>query len=925
MERDGAWGLMTSGDDVPRGATLPAADAVAIDSLLREAVAHHQAGELVQADALYRQILAAEPEHVDALYLLGVMACQVGQFAIALELADRVIAKRPEVAEAHANRGNALNGLRQYEAALASFDTALRLKPEIAEMHANRGNALHGLQRYQDAVEAFGRAIALKPDFVEAHCNCGNALAALGQYEAAVTRYDGAIRLQPGYVEAHCNRGNALHGLHRYADAVTSFDAAIALRPDFAGVHCSRGNALYELARYDEAVASFDAAIRLKEDFAEAHSNRGNALAALGRYQEAVASFDRALRIAPEFAAAHGSRGNALHGLRKYAEAVASFDRALALRPEFAAAWSDRGNALYGAHAFEAAVESCDRAIELQPDFAEAYSNRGTALYRLQRYDAALKSFDQAIQLKPDYAEAYSNRGNALFELREYPAALASFDVAILKNPEYAEAYSNRGKLLESLRQYAAALESFDRALRLKPDTEYLPGIRLHTKRLLCDWEGEESERRDLDARIERGERVADPFVMLALSGSPMVQKKVAEIFVEDRWPPRPGAAMVRRMKREKIRVGYFSADFRNHAISYAMAELLERHDRSRFEIVGFSFGPDVQDAMTARVSAAMDRFVDVRRLLDREVAARSRELEIDIAVDLMGFTEHCRPGIFAERAAPVQVNYLGYPATMGAAYIDYLIADETLVPESSRQHYSEKIVYLPDSFQANDATAVPADAPCSRSAEGLPEQGFVYCCFNSSHKIGPGTFAVWMRILAQVEGSVLWLLEDDAVAAANLRKQAVRAGIVAERLVFAGRVPLPEHRARQRLADLFLDTLPFNAGATASSALWAGLPVLTLMGETFAGRMGGSLLRAVGLPELVTTTGEAYEALAVELARDPARMRAIRGKLERDRRTAQLFDTPRFTRHLEEAYTAMVARSDAGLRAEHISVERSS
>jgi predicted O-linked N-acetylglucosamine transferase (SPINDLY family) len=636
-----------------------------------------------------------------------------------------------------------------------------------------------------------------------------------------------------------------------------------------------------------------------------------------------VASFDRALEITPEFAAAHGSRGNALHGLRQYAEAIASFDRALALRPEFAAAWSDRGNALYGAHAFEDAVESYDRAIALKPDFAEAYSNRGTALYRLQRYDAALASFDQAIQWKPDYAEAYSNRGNALFELREYPAALASFDVAILKKPDYAEAYSNRGKLLQSLRQYAPALESFDRALRLRPDTEYLRGIRLHAKRVLCDWEGAESERRDLEARIERGERVADPFVMLALSGSPGAQKKAAEIFVEDRWPPRAGVAMVRRTRREKIRVGYFSADFRNHAISYAMAELLERHDRSRFEITGFAFGPDVQDAMTARVSAAMDRFVDVRGLLDREVAAHSRELGIDIAVDLMGFTEHCRPGIFAERAAPVQVNYLGYPATMGAAYIDYLIADETLVPEQSRRHYSEKIVYLPDSFQANDATAVVSDGPCSRAAEGLPEEGFVYCCFNSSHKIGPEMFALWMRILAQVEGSVLWLLEDDAVAAANLRKQAARAGIAAERLVFAGRVPLPEHIARQRLADLFLDTLPFNAGATASPALWAGLPVLTLMGETFAGRMGASLLRAVGLPELVTTTEAEYEALAVELARNVGRMQAIREKLRQNRTSAPLFDTARFARHLEAAFEAMVVRSDAGLAPEHIYVAR--
>ncbi len=919
---------MTSRRDVPQGPAEQSssqADPATLQALLQQGLAHHHANELAQAETLYQQVLVAEPDNVDALYLMGVIAVQVGQFVIAVELTDRVLRLRPDLSEVHANRGKALDGLRRYEAAMESFDAALRLKPEVAEVHANRGKALLGLRRYAAAVQAFDRAIALQPSYAEAYCNRGNSLAGLENYEAAVASYDRAIALESGYVEAHCNRGNSLAALKNFEAAVASFDAAIRLRPEFAGVHSSRGNALYELGRYDDAVASFDAAIGLKPEFAEALSNRGNALAALRRYDAAVASFDRALQIMPQHAGAHGSRGNALHGLRHYAAAVESLDRALALKPDFAEAWSDRGNALYGAHEFQAAVESYDRAIALKPDFAEAYSNRGTALYRLGQYELALVSFDKAIQLKPDYAEAYSNRGNALLELRQYPAALASFDVAILKKPDYAEAYSNRGKMLQSLRQVPAALESFDRALRLEPDTDYLRGIRLHAKRFLCDWENEESELRDLEERILRGERVADPFVMLALSDSPAVQKKAAQIYAEDRYPAQAGApaAMQRRTKRDKIRIGYFSADFRNHAVSYAMAELFERHDRSRFEIVGFAFGPDVHDAMTARVSAAMDRFLDVRALLDREVAERSRELEVDIAVDLMGFTEHCRLGIFAERAAPIQVNYLGYPATAGAPYIDYLIADATLVPESSRQHYSERIVCLPDSFQVNDATTPASDAPCSQTAEGLPEQGFVYCCFNSSHKISPGVFARWMRILAQVEGSVLWLLEDDPVAAANLRKEAARGGVAAERLVFAERVPLPEHRARQRLADLFLDTLPFNAGATASSALWAGLPVLTSMGETFASRMGASLLRAVGLPELVTTTAEAYEALAVELGQDATRMRAIREKLERDRHQAPLFDTPRFTRHLEAAYEAMVARSDAGLAPDHISVAR--
>jgi predicted O-linked N-acetylglucosamine transferase (SPINDLY family) len=379
-------------------------------------------------------------------------------------------------------------------------------------------------------------------------------------------------------------------------------------------------------------------------------------------------------------------------------------------------------------------------------------------------------------------------------------------------------------------------------------------------------------------------------------------------------------ALIPRRPQRDKIRIGYFSADFHQHAVSVQMIDLFEQHDRSKFEIIGFSFGPNLTDEMTQRVAAAMDQFVDVRSLSDREIADLSRKLEVDIAIDLMGFTEHFRLGIFTHRAAPIQVNYLGYPGTAGADCIDYLIADSTLVPEAARPHYTEKIVYMPDSFQANSRHPI-SEKPPTRAEQGLPEQGFIFCCFNLSYKIGPATFAIWMRILHRVEGSVLWLLASNPLAEANLRKEAAQRGIDPERLIFAQRLPLAEHLSRQRLAGLFLDTLPFNAGATASPALWAGLPVLTCMGETFAGRMGASLLRAIDLPELITTTPADYENLAIELALDPERLQSIREKLDRNRLTAPLFDTPRFTRNLEAAYSAIHARHHAGLPPDHIHV----
>jgi predicted O-linked N-acetylglucosamine transferase (SPINDLY family) len=363
-----------------------------------------------------------------------------------------------------------------------------------------------------------------------------------------------------------------------------------------------------------------------------------------------------------------------------------------------------------------------------------------------------------------------------------------------------------------------------------------------------------------------------------------------------------------RRPRRDKIRLGYYSADFHNHAVCYLMAELFERHDKTRFEVLGFSFGRDRHDEMRTRVSAAMDQFLDVRFLSDSEVTRLSRQLEVDIAVDLMGFTQHARTGIFAHRAAPIQVNYLGYPATMGAGYIDYLIADPTLIPQASRQHYTEKIIYLPDSFQANSRTE-PSTKPYPRPQE----QGFVYCCFSNNYKITPAIFDVWMRILQRVEGSVLWLLEGNPWAADNLRAEAARRGISPHRLIFARGLPLSQHLARLQSADLFLDTLPFNAGAMASPALWAGLPVLTCMGEALAGRMAASLLRALDLPELVTTNLADYEALAVELALDTNRYQDLRQKLHRNRLTAPLFDASLFTRHLEAAYDAMYDSYQAG------------
>ena len=603
--------------------------------------------------------------------------------------------------------------------------------------------------------------------------------------------------------------------------------------------------------------------------------------------------------------------------------AVELITQAITLNPNNAAFYSNRGNALKDLNQPDAAVESYEKAIALKPDYAEAYYNRGDALKDLRQLSAAIESYDRAVAVNPYYAKAYSNRGNALMELGRLEAAIVSFDKAIAIKPDYAEAYSNRSAPLLALKRYQEAIASFDKAMATNPSHKFLSGARLNTKMQICDWGDVEEEIAELTQNIRQGNKSSAPFEVLALTSSLPVQRKAAEIWANEKYPPDASLAHIpKHAKGKKIRLGYFSMDFKNHPVAYLTAGLFETHDREKFEVFAFSFGFDGRDEMRARLELAFDKFIDVKDKSDMEIAELVRKMQIDIAVDLSGYTGDSRTGIFVLRAAPMQVNYLGYPGTMGVDYIDYLIADRQLITEEAQTHYAEKIVYLPDTYMTSDAKRCISDKNFDREELGLPQTGFVYCCFNNSYKIIPSTFDGWMRILKQVEGSVLWLSENNPVASINLRKEAVQRGVDPQRLVFAERLPsVADHLARHRAADLFIDTLPYNAHTTASDALWAGLPVLTCTGQAFASRVAASLLSAIDLPELITHTQEDYEALAIELATNPQRLKVIKEKLARNRLTTPLFDTKLFTSHLEDAYSQMYERYHADLAPDHIYV----
>jgi protein O-GlcNAc transferase len=731
------------------------------------------------------------------------------------------------------------------------------------------------------------------------------------------------LTARPDFFEALYLLGIITAQTRRANEAAKWLRCAVAAKPADPLAQNLYGDVLKSLGRFQEAVDSYDRALKLKPDFAEAYHNRGDALIQLGRPDEALDSYERAVRVRPDYAEAYNNRGVALHALHRFAEAIDSYERALNARVGYAEAHYNRGLALNELGDSEEALRSYERALALDPRYAAAHNNRGVTLQALKRFEEARESYDRALQITPDLVEALHGRGDALQELGRFEEALESYDRALRIKPDVVEAWHGRGDALFALGRLEAARDSYEQGLRVRKDRNGLYGAWLHTKMQLCDWADLDVHIELLLAAIGEEQRWTAPFPLIAITDSVSLQLCIART-----WAHAPAGAMcpppkiAKRARHDRIRVGYYSADFHDHATAYLIAELFEQHTHERFELTAFSFGPDRRDEMRQRLSAAFDRFLDVRSRSDTDVASISRDLQIDIAVDLKGFTRHGRHGIFAGRAAPIQVNYLGYPGTMGADYMDYIVADRTVIPEASRRFYAEKVVYLPHSYQVNDRQRPIANQEFSRAELGLPPTGFIFCCFNNNYKITPDTFSCWMRILRQAAGSVLWLLADNATAADNLRREAAARGVDAGRLIFGRRMPMALHLARHRAADLFIDTLPCGAHTTASDALWAGLPVLAQVGGSFASRVAASLLKALDLPDLITTTQEEYERLAVSLAADPDRLQEIKQRLGRNRPTSPLFDTEVYARDLECAYTQMYERYHTDSAPDHIVVQ---
>lgn len=817
---------------------------------------------------------------------------------------------------------------------MESAETAER----AAALH-RQAAAAHREGRVRDAVALFQQSLALRKD-AEVYLDFGALLAALSQWGPAGAVYAAALKLSPGSPDAHYGLALAHHAQGRPAEAEPHYRAVLATWPGLGEVWNNLGVALQELGRPGDAEAAYREALRHRREDAGTWKNLAVALEGLGRTGEAEAAYREALSRNPEHAVSLNNLGGIVLAAGRPDDAWRIGRRMAALNPADRHGWMLLGNAAHAAGRWDAAVRANAVAVRLAPDDPGPRNNLANALAASGRRAEAVAEYRTVLGLRPDFSMAAVNLAMELRGLHDTAGALAVLRGVIGQQPDHGAAWRVLGQTLAGAFQPDAALNALRRAVALDPGEPagweglgtaatladrialsiaalrrvrrllpaYNPALAqlAQQQRHACDWRGLAALESDLIGRMRAGALGVPPFGFLAMDTTPDDQRAAAERWARQKAYGVPAVARPTSAGDGRLRIGYLSADFHEHATAYLMAELLERHDRTGFAVTAYSIGIDDGSPMRRRLTAAVERFVDLRDRSDLDAARAIADDGIDILVDLKGYTAFAHTAILAARPAPVQVNWLGYPGTMGADFIDVILADAVTIPPGEEGCYSEAVVRLPHCYQPNDRHRAIAERTPSRAGCGLPEDGFVFCCFNSPYKLTPALFDVWARLLRAVPGSVLWLYAGNPLVAGNLRGEAAARGVAPERLVFAPPRPLAEHLARHRLADLFLDTLPYNAHTTASDALWTGLPVVTCRGPTFAGRVAASLLETVGLPELVTESLEVYEALALDLARDPERLAGLRARLAAARTASPLFDGDRFARGLESAYRAI-------------------
>lgn len=871
-------------------------------------------------------------------------ALEAGHATNAFAIAEAGLAIAPTSPELNQLSGILMLQAGHLEAALIRLEVAWSAAPSDPNMALNYAQALITANRISEAEDVLAMGIANVPDNGPLLLRAAELAEIRGQTELAIqyakkasqikaTASDGALVLarlltdgrapddarnviekaieaDPTNYPLWIEKAKLAINSRDHASAAHALDHILEAGYSDVAAYFLRGNLFLERNNAEEALKAYSAALALNPHHASSLFNSGHALLQLNQEIEALDFYKRAYDADPTNLEALFNFGTLSNAIHQYENAIVTFTELLEKNSNYRPARNNRAHAYRRLKRYSEAISDYQALVATDPQDEKAYFNLALAQLDLKDFENALVTLTKSLAIKPDYLDALVAHGLTLYELNRYSEALKSFDQAIKLSPLFGDARLNRGHLRRLMNDFLGAIEDYDLVIREGLPYKYVLGDLLYCKMQICEWNGLEEIYKKIETGIRNGEKVATPFALLSYGRSAAVQKRCAEIYCQSEFPPRTDIDPPEVPKaKDKIRIGYFSADFHDHATMHLMAGLFESHDRDQFEIYAFSFGPIKKDTMRARAEAAFDYFVEASELSDKAIALLARHLEIDIAIDLKGFTTHSRAGIFSYRAAPIQINFLGYPGTMGANFIDYIVADQTVIPDSFDQFYSEKIIRLPMCYQVNDSKRPKLDIPVKRSEVGLPDDAFVFCCFNNNFKITKDIFDIWCRLLTQVEGSVLWLLADNDAAKENLLKEAVSRGIEPGRLVFAQRVRPEIHLARHAVADLFLDCFPCSAHTTASDALFAGLPVLTVAGETFASRVAASLLTAVGLKDLIADTLDSYAEKARQLATNPQLTSTIRDFLGTQIKLTSLYDTDNFARTFENVLISLLVQ----------------
>jgi len=893
-----------------------------MSSLFEKAILLHKKGSLKEAEEIYKNIYKKNSSSYEATHLLGAINIQLKNFNEAIDWIKKALNLNPKSSASYNNLGAAYIGLKKYDHALINFKEAIKLKPDYAEAHNSIGIVYTNLKKYDEALFSLKRAIELKPDYAEAYSSIGTIYINLKEYKLAINNYEQVIKLNSKYPEIYNNLGVAYIGLKKYDEALFFLEKNKKLKSESYSTYNYTGIAFKHLKKYELAINNYNKAIELKPDYVEAYNNLGITYMELKDYANALLKLKKSIEINPNYAEAYNSIAVIELYSKQYEQAQINLEKAIKIKPDYAEAYNNLANAQKNLKKYELAINNYNKAIELKPDYVEAYNNLGITYIELKKYKEAFDILDQAIKLNKDYADIYNSIGVIYIKEREFEKAIENLNKSIILKSDYAEAYYNRSLAYAESKKHNLAVLDIKKSIELEPEKKYQRIVHLlGCKSEICDWKNYKTILSDIKNRIINENNIdSQIFTLLPHFDSLSLIKKQLE-FNNNKIFEKINYENINKNKK-KIHIGYFSGDFKLHPVGVIISKIIEYHNKRDFEIFCFSSNPEIKtnDPITNNIISFSEKFIDISKKEDQEVISIIKSLNIDIAVDLMGFTAHNKSDLLRKKIAPIQINFLGYPGTSGN-YNDYIIADKNIIPEQSQNFYYEKIIYMPKFFLPNNNNLIE-DNNFTREKFNLPAKGFVFASFNNTPKINPLIFNVWMRILKKVKNSVFWLVIFNENAKENLRTEAQKRDINPNRLIFSPLLDFDKRLLRYKFCDLFLDTFPYNAHSTANECLWSNVPLLTLCGESFQSRVASSLLKNLEMEELITYNYKNYEEQAIHIANSHSTLTRIKNKLSSALKNTSIFNSKIYTKNLEKAYFEIYKNKKDNLQNKNIFIK---